>query len=91
MGKKPNSMAAFKRLINIISLQKTWTWLRKGNLKRETESLLIAALDNTIRTNHIKARIDKIQQNSKYTLCGDREETVNLIISERSKLAQKEY
>ena len=33
----------FKRLINNISHQKTWTWLRKGNLKRETESLLIAA------------------------------------------------
>ena len=55
----------FKRLINNISHQKTWTWLRKGNLKRETESLLIAVQDNTIRTNHIKARIDKTQQNSK--------------------------
>ena len=33
----------FKRLINNISRQKTWTWLRKGNLKRETESLLKAA------------------------------------------------
>ena len=33
----------FKRLINNISHQKTWTWLRKGNLKRETESVLIAA------------------------------------------------
>ena len=33
----------FKRLINNISHQKTWTWQRKGNLKRETESLLIAA------------------------------------------------
>ena len=33
----------FKRLINNISHDKTWTWLRKGNLKRETESLLIAA------------------------------------------------
>ena len=49
----------FKRLINNISHQKTWTWLRKRNLKRETESLLIAAQDNAIRTNHIKARIDK--------------------------------
>ena len=27
----------FKRLINNISHQKTWTWLRKGNLKRETK------------------------------------------------------
>ena len=50
----------FKRLINI-SNDKTWTCLRKGNFKRETESLLIVAQNNTIRTNHIKARIDKTQ------------------------------
>ena len=78
----------FKRLINNISHQKTWTWLRKGNLKRKTESLLIAAQDNAIRTNHVKVRIDKTQQNSKY---GDRDEIINHIISECSKLAQKEY
>ena len=29
----------FKRLINNISYEKTWTCLRKGNLKRETEYL----------------------------------------------------
>ena len=39
-----------KRLINNISHQKTWTWLRKGNLKRETEPLLIAAQDNSRTT-----------------------------------------
>ena len=81
----------FKRLINNISHQKTWTWLRKGNLKRETESLLIAAQYNTIRTNHIKVRIDKTQQNSKCRLSGDRDETINHIISECSILSQKEY
>ena len=43
------------------------------------------------RINHIKARIDKTQQNSKCRLCGDRDETINHIISECSKLAQKEY
>ena len=72
----------FKRLINNISHQKTWTWLRKGNLKRETESLLIAAQDNAIR-------IDKTHQNSKCRLCGDRDETINHIISECSKLARE--
>ena len=81
----------FKRLINNISHDKTWTWLRKGNLKRETESLLMATLNNAIRTNHIKARIDKTQQNSKCRLCGDRDEIINHIISECTKLAQKEY
>ena len=81
----------FKRLINNISHDKTWTLLRKGNFKRETESLLMAAQNSTVRTNHIKTRIDKTQQNSKFRLCSDREETINHIISECSKLAQKEY
>ena len=33
----------FKLLSSDIWDEKTWTWLRKGNLKRETESLQIAA------------------------------------------------
>ena len=81
----------FKRLINNISLDTTWTWLRKGNFKRETESFLMAAQNSAIRSNHIKAKIDKTQKNSKCRLCGDRDETINHIISECSKLAQKEY
>ena len=55
----------FKRLINNISHDKTWAWLRKGNFKRETESLPIAAQGNAVRINRIKARIDKTQQRSK--------------------------
>ena len=90
MGEK-TTLWPLKRLINSISHQKTWTWLRKGNLKRETESLLVAAQDKAIRTNHIKTRIDKTQQNSKCRLCGERNETINHIINECSKLALKEY
>ena len=60
------------------------------NLKRETESLLIAAQNNTIKTNHIKARIDKMQQKSRCWLCCDRDEMINHI-SICSKLAQREY
>ena len=89
--KKKQLYGRLKRLINNISHQKTLTWLRKGNLKKVTESLLIAAQDNAIRTNHIKARIDKSQQNSKCRLCGNRDKTINHIISEYSKLAQKEH
>ena len=36
-------------------------------------------------------RIDKTQQNSRCILCGDKDETINHIISECSKFAQKEY
>ena len=44
MGEK-QLYGRFRLLINNISQQKTWTWLRKGNLKRETESLLVAQQD----------------------------------------------
>ena len=74
-----------------ISHEKTWTWQRKGNFKRETCPLLIAAQNNSIRTNHINARIDKTQQNSKCRLCGDKNETLKHIVSEHNKLAQKVY
>ena len=81
----------FKWLTSDISYEKTWMWLRKRNLKRETEFLLIAAQNNAIRTNHIKTRIDKKQQNSRCGLCGERDEMINHLISESSKWAQKEY
>ena len=44
----------------------------------------MAAQNSAIRTNHIKPRIDQTQQNSKCRLCGDRDETINHIISECS-------
>ena len=59
-----------------ISHKKTWTLLGKGNLKRETESLLIATQNNIIRTNYVKEKIHKTQQNSKCSLCRDRHETI---------------
>ena len=74
----------FKWLINNISHDKTWTWQRK--FMRETESPLTATQNRATRTNHIKERNDKTQQNSKCRLCGDKDETINHIISECSKL-----
>ena len=49
----------FMRQTSDNSYKKTWTWLRKRNILRETESFLIAAQNNTIKTNYIKAKIDK--------------------------------
>ena len=46
--KKPQLYGHFNQLIRNISHEKTWTWLRKRNLKRETESLLIAAQNNAM-------------------------------------------
>ena len=51
----------------------------------------MAAQEQAIRTNNIKAKIDKTQENSKCRMCGKAEESVNHVLSECSKLAQKEY
>ena len=58
---------------------------------KETESLLLAAQNNAIRTNRIKVRISKTQQNSECSLCGDKDETIKHIISESSQFLRKEY
>ena len=77
--------------VNTFKPEENWMRLRKGKLMRETESLLIAVQNNAIRTIYIKARIDRMQQNNKCQLCGDRDKTINHIISECSKLTQEEY
>ena len=81
----------FKRQTSEISHEKTWTRLRKGNVQREIESFPKVAQNNAIRTKYVKAKIDKMLQNSKCSLWGDRDEMTNYIISEYYKLAQKEY
>ena len=34
----------------------TWNWLKNGYLKKETEGFIMAAQDQAIRTNAIKAK-----------------------------------
>ena len=53
----------------------TETWLRKENLKSETESRVIEA-QNVIKTNSVKAKIDDTQQNSKCSLRVERDKTI---------------
>ena len=69
----------------------SWTWLTRGDLKRETESLLIAAQDQALATNAIKKSIYKTTDNDKCRLCGLKVESVTHIISACKMLAQREY
>ena len=58
------------------------TSLQKENLKKETESFLIAAKNNAIRSNYIKAKIFSTQQSSKGRLYGEKDGAINHIESE---------
>ena len=55
------------------------------------ESILIAAHDNAIRIHYVKAKVNKTQQNSRFRLYDDRDEIINHMISECSKLTRREY
>ena len=70
--------------------QDRWQWLRNGTLKRETESLIFAAQEQAIRTNVIKGNIDKSQEQTKCRMCSRADETINQLVSECPKLAQRE-
>ena len=37
----------------------SWTWLKKGGYKKETEGLLAAGQDQALRTNVKKVKIEK--------------------------------
>ena len=39
-------------------------WLQNGDFKRETESLIVEAQNQSIRTNLVKGKIDKSQGDS---------------------------
>ena len=52
----------FLRQTDDIAGEDRWLWLKQGNVKRETETLILAAQEQAIRTNVIKAKIDKTQQ-----------------------------
>ena len=58
---------------------------------KETESLIVAAQNKSIRTNLVKARIDKSQGDSLCRLCRKVDESIDHIVSGCSKLAQKKY
>ena len=69
----------------------SWRWLREGELKKETEGLIMAAQTQSLRTNAVKAKIDKSTSDATCRVCKQAEETVDHIVSGCSKFAQKEY
>ena len=68
-----------------------WAWLQNGDLKRETDSLIVAAPNQSKRTNLVKAKSDKSQRDSLCRVCRKVDESIDHIVSGCSKLAQKEY
>ena len=79
-----------EKLTGGIRSSDSWEWLRKGMLKKETEGMLMAAQDQSLRTNAINSRIDKQDVSPVCRMCGKREESIAHVVAECEKLAQNQ-
>ena len=68
-----------------------WAWLQSGDLKRETESLIVAAQNQSIRTKLVKTKIDKTPGDSSCRVCRKVYQSIDHNIRGCSKLVEKEY
>lgn len=80
-----------REIENVSNIQNSMQWIKKGYLKKETEGFIVAAQDQALRTNAIKAKIEKQVGSAMCRLCGIKEETVDHLVSSCSKIAQTDY
>ena len=71
--------------------EESWDWLSKGNLKSETESLLIGAQDQALNTNSVRKNIYHQVETDRCGLCGKTVANVTHIVSGCKMPAEKDY
>ena len=72
----------------------TWAWLNKESLSRYTEADIFAAQDQAIRTNWLKAAIEKQTEpglSEKCRICNQHNESVEHILNGCTKLSNGDY
>ena len=69
----------------------SWKWLVQSGLKVQTEATICTAQEQALRTKYTKNKTDKTSESPLCRVCGERGETVQHIIWECKKLAQREY
>ena len=75
----------------LISEEDTFVWLSKGDLKTETESEIVAAQDQPLKTKYYATKILNTETDRKCRLCQQFDETIDLIISACPILAKEQY
>ena len=69
----------------------SWEWLVQSDLKVQTEATICAAQEQALRINYIKNKSDKTLENPLCRMYNEKGETLQHIICECKKLAQREY
>ena len=82
----------YQRQTREVASEGSWEWLTRGELKKETEGMLMAAQEQALRTRYVQNKIDgQIEISPMCRKCNEKVETINHIISECPALAQREY
>jgi len=72
-------------------IEQSYSWLKSGDIKGETESTMVAAQDQTISINYFKNKILRQEIERKCRLCKQHEETIDHLTSGCPILAMNEY
>ena len=65
----------------LVDNEQSYRWLTSGDIKRETESTILAAQDQAISKNYFKNKILKEEIESKCRLSKQHEETIDHLTS----------
>ena len=74
-----------------VDKERTFLWLKSSNLKAETEGFIIAAQDQSLKTNNYLKNIMKVGGDGKCRYCKEQLETIDHLVSGCSTLAKSEY
>ena len=74
-----------------VSTERTWQWLKGGHLKKETEAMVCAAQEQTLRVNSIKNHTDGQDVSPMRRLCGESSEMMMHLSSGCPVLAKTKY
>jgi hypothetical protein len=74
-----------------VDIEESYRWLKSGDIKGQTESIIVEAQDQAISKNYFKNKILKQEIESKCRLCKHHEETTDHLTSGCPILAMNEY
>ena len=81
----------FRKATEEVRSKRSWDWLKNSYLEKETESTVVAAQDQALCTRNLRNAVYRENVESICRACGATDEAVVCIVSEYSKLAEKEY
>ena len=81
----------FRKATEEVRSKRSWDWLKKGCLKKETESNIMAAQDQALCTRNLRNAVYGENVEPICRVCAAADETASHIVSQCSKLPQKDY